>query len=132
MLAAERRATFRKDRSLAEARIGVKEFRCAGELPLQDHPHVCLDMGTGDTIQYLSYVTRFRYDPRPGSNEAEPPDCAFVKTGPMWRLLGYTCDKGPVRHAIRLWRFKRSWRPEHPPRTSRSKLCAGFSKRYSV
>ncbi|MBO6637657.1 MAG: zinc-finger domain-containing protein [Roseitalea sp.] len=80
-MTAERGATFKNDRGIPEVRIGVREFRCAGESPPQDHPHVYLDMGASDTILCPYCVTRFRYDPNLGPNEADPPDCVFVETG---------------------------------------------------
>lgn len=75
-------ATFKNDRGVAEIRIGVKEFRCAGESPPQDHPHVYLDMGASDTILCPYCATAFRYDPHLGPHAADPPDCVFVETGP--------------------------------------------------
>ena len=36
---------FRNDRGVAEIGIGVKEFKCIGESPPQDHPHVYINMG---------------------------------------------------------------------------------------
>lgn len=61
-----------------EIRIGIKEFKCAGVSPPLDHPHIYLEMGTGDTIVCPYCVTLFRYDPRLGPSEADPPDCVFL------------------------------------------------------
>jgi uncharacterized Zn-finger protein len=41
---------FRNDRGVREIRIGVREFKCIGESPPQDHPHIYINMGEGDTI----------------------------------------------------------------------------------
>ena len=41
---------FRNDNGVPEIRIGVKEFKCIGVSPPQDHPHIYLDMGNDDTI----------------------------------------------------------------------------------
>ena len=41
---------FRNDRGVSEIRIGVREFKCTGESPPQDHPHVYINMGEADTI----------------------------------------------------------------------------------
>jgi uncharacterized Zn-finger protein len=37
---------FRNDNGVPEIRIGVKEFKCIGVSPPQDHPHIYLDMAT--------------------------------------------------------------------------------------
>jgi uncharacterized Zn-finger protein len=41
---------FRNDRGVVEIRIGVREFKCIGVSPPQDHPHVYINMGEADTI----------------------------------------------------------------------------------
>ena len=55
---------FRNDRGVPEIRIGVREFKCIGESPPQDHPHIYIDMGQTDTILCPYCGTRFRFDPR--------------------------------------------------------------------
>jgi uncharacterized Zn-finger protein len=59
-------------------RVGCCEFKCIGEKPPQDHPHIYLNMGdTGEIIcPYCS--TLFRFDPTLGAHEADPADCAYV------------------------------------------------------
>ena len=41
---------FRNDRGVPEICIGVKEFKCIGVSPPQDHPHVYINMREADTI----------------------------------------------------------------------------------
>ena len=69
---------FRNDNGVPEVRIGVKELKCIGVSPPQDHPHVYLDMGGDDTIRCPYCATLFRFDPRLGPGEADPPDCLFI------------------------------------------------------
>jgi len=69
---------FRNDRGVPEICIGVREFKCIGESPPQDHPHVYIDMGEADTILCPYCGTRYRFDPRLTPPEAEPPDSLFA------------------------------------------------------
>ena len=69
---------FRNDRGVAEIGIGVKEFKCIGESPPQDQPHVYINMGETDTIPCPYCGTRFRFDPRLTPLEAEPTDSLFA------------------------------------------------------
>ena len=69
---------FKNDRGVPEMRIGAKAFRCAGESPPQDHPHIYLEMGAAESILCPYCATLFRYDDRLGPREADPPDCVFL------------------------------------------------------
>lgn len=69
---------FKNDHGMAEIRIGLKEFMCAGASAPQDHPHVYLDMGNLDTIVCPYCGTAFRFDPELGPLEADPIDSFFV------------------------------------------------------
>ena len=69
---------FRNDRAVPEIRIGVKEFNCIGVSPPHDHPHIYLNMGQDDTILCPYCATLFRFDPRLGSLEADPPASIFT------------------------------------------------------
>ena len=69
---------FRNDNGVPEIHIGVREFECIGVSPPQDHPHIYLDMGNDDTIRCPYCATLFRFDPRLGPGEADPPDCLFI------------------------------------------------------
>lgn len=71
-------AKLRNDRGIPEIRIGVKEFKCIGVSPPHDHPHIYLNMGDEDTIICLYCATLFRFDPRLGPSEADPPDCVYT------------------------------------------------------
>ena len=73
---------FRNDRAVAEIRIGVREFNCMGVSPPHDHPHVYINMGRQDAILCPDCGTRFRFDPRLGPSEADPPDSLFVDPDP--------------------------------------------------
>ena len=65
--------------SVAEIGIGVKEFKCIGESPPQDHPHVYINMGETNTIPCPYCGTRFRFDPRLTPLDADPPDSVFTE-----------------------------------------------------
>jgi uncharacterized Zn-finger protein len=69
---------FRNDNAVPEIRIGIKEFMCIGVSPPHDHPHIYLDMGDDDTIRCPYCATLFRFDPRLGPSEVDPPDCLFI------------------------------------------------------
>jgi uncharacterized Zn-finger protein len=69
---------FRNDHGVREICIGVKEFKCIGESPPQDHPHIYINMGKADTILCPYCGTAFRFDPRLTSLEADPPDSLFA------------------------------------------------------
>ena len=73
---------FRNDHAVAEIRIGVREFNCIGVSPPLDHPHVYINMGQQDAILCPYCGTRFRFDPRLGPSEADPPDSLFVDPDP--------------------------------------------------
>lgn len=69
---------FRNDRAVLEIRIGVRAFKCIGVSPPHDHPHVYINMGDQDVIVCPYCATRFRFDPRLGPSETDPPDCLYV------------------------------------------------------
>jgi uncharacterized Zn-finger protein len=50
---------FRNDRGVPEVRIRVREFECIGVSPLQDHPHIYIDMAAADTTLCPYCGTRF-------------------------------------------------------------------------
>jgi uncharacterized Zn-finger protein len=69
---------FRNDRGIPEIRIGIREFRCIGVSPPQDHPHVYLNMGEMETILCPYCGTQFRFDPQLMPLEVNPPDSFFT------------------------------------------------------
>jgi uncharacterized Zn-finger protein len=69
---------FRNDHGASEISIGVKEFECIGMSPPQDHPHVYINMGEANGILCPYCGTRFRFDPRLGPLDANPPDSFFA------------------------------------------------------
>ena len=70
-------AAFRNDRGLAEIRIGVMSFLCAGETPPQDHPHVYIDMGKDDDIVCPYCSTHYLYNARLAPGTAEPASAIY-------------------------------------------------------
>jgi uncharacterized Zn-finger protein len=59
-------------------RVGCREFKCIGEKPPQDHPHIYLNMGDLNEIVCPYCSTLFRFDPSLGVHEADPADCAYI------------------------------------------------------
>ena len=59
--------------------IGVKEFKCIGALPPQDHPHVYLDMGDASELVCPYCSTLYRHDPALGAEETRPGGCLVAE-----------------------------------------------------
>ena len=68
---------FHNEVGVPIVRIGCREFKCIGDKPPQDHPHVYLNMGDASEIVCPYCSTLFRFDQSLGSHEADPADCAF-------------------------------------------------------
>jgi len=68
---------FKNDQGVVEIGIGVKEFKCAGESPPQDHPHIYLSMGGDETILCPYCATRYIYRHHLERHETEPPGNFF-------------------------------------------------------
>jgi uncharacterized Zn-finger protein len=69
--------TFHNEVGVPIVRIGCREFKCIGNKPPQDHPHVYLKMGDASEIVCPYCSTLFRFDPSLGAHEADPADCAY-------------------------------------------------------
>ena len=69
--------TFHNEVGVPIVRIGCREFKCIGDKPPQDHPHIYLNMGDASEIVCPYCATLFRFDPSLGAHEADPADCAF-------------------------------------------------------
>jgi len=68
---------FHNEVGVPIVRIGCREFRCIGDKPPQDHPHIYLNMGDASDIVCPYCSTLFRFDPSLGAHEADPADCAY-------------------------------------------------------
>src|SRR5881396_1743079 len=69
---------FHNEVGVPIVRIGCREFKCIGDKPPQDHPHIYLNMGDASEIGCPYCSTLFRFDPSLGAHEADPADCATV------------------------------------------------------
>jgi uncharacterized Zn-finger protein len=69
---------FHNEAGVPIVRIGCREFKCIGEKPPQDHPHIYLNMGDASEIVCPYCSTLFRFDPSLGADKADPADCAYV------------------------------------------------------
>ncbi|MCV6574692.1 MAG: zinc-finger domain-containing protein [Cohaesibacter sp.] len=68
-------AHFKNDEGVSSIEIGVKEFKCMGATPPQDHPHIFLDMG-GDTEVLCPYCsTLYKYNGKLEETQTIPDGC---------------------------------------------------------
>ena len=72
---------FKNDLGLAEIGVGVKEFKCIGESPPHDHPHIFHNMGGADFTHCIYCNTKYIYRPYLGRHETEPPGNLFEDDG---------------------------------------------------
>jgi uncharacterized Zn-finger protein len=71
---------FHNQSAVREIRIGVTAFACIGVLPPHDHPHVYLAIEEQSVLcPYCS--TLFRFDPRLGVTDTDPPGHYFEDPG---------------------------------------------------
>jgi uncharacterized Zn-finger protein len=68
---------FHNEVGVPIVRIGCREFKCIGDKPPQDHPHIYLNMGDASEILCPYCSTLFCFDPSLGVHEADPADCAY-------------------------------------------------------
>ena len=68
---------FKNDLGLPEIGVGVKEFKCIGETPPHDHPHIYQAMGDRDFAYCLYCNTKYVFRPYIGRRETEPPGNIF-------------------------------------------------------
>ena len=68
---------FHNEVGVPIVRIGCREFKCIGDKPPQDHPHIYLKIGAASEIVCPYCSTLFRFDPSLGAHEADPPACAY-------------------------------------------------------
>ena len=73
----ERYPKFHNEVGVPIVRIGCREFKCIGDKPPQDHPHIYLNMDDASEIVCPYCSTLFRFDPSLGAHEADPADCAY-------------------------------------------------------
>jgi uncharacterized Zn-finger protein len=69
---------FHNDAGHGVIHVGAKEFMCIGALPPFDHPHVFLDMGSGDEMICPYCSTLFRYRKDLPADQTDPAGCVFV------------------------------------------------------
>jgi uncharacterized Zn-finger protein len=68
---------FHDEAGVPIVRIGCREFKCIGDKPPQDHPHIYLKIGAASEIVCPYCSTLFRFDPNLGAHEADPAGCAY-------------------------------------------------------
>lgn len=73
---------FQNDSGSAQISIGVTKFMCCGASAPYDHPHVFLELGSGNAdnsaeivCPYCSTLFKFSKDLQP--NQTEPENCLF-------------------------------------------------------
>ncbi len=72
---------FKNDLGLTEIGIGVKEFKCIGVSPPDDHPHIYHNMGDQDFIHCLYCNTKYIFRLHLAPYETEPPGNVFEESG---------------------------------------------------
>ena len=60
---------FHNEVGVPIVRIGCREFKCIGDKPPQDHPHIYLYMGDASEIVCPYCSTLFRFDPSLGEHK---------------------------------------------------------------
>ena len=68
---------FHNEVGVPIVRISCREFKCIGDRPPQNHPHIYLNMGDASEILCPYCSTLFCLDPSLGVHEADPADCAY-------------------------------------------------------
>ena len=68
---------FHNEVGVPIVRIGCREFKCIGDKPPQDHPHIYLKIGDASEIVCPYCSTLFRFDPSLAAHEVDPADCAY-------------------------------------------------------
>jgi uncharacterized Zn-finger protein len=68
---------FHNEVGVPIVRIGCREFKCIGDRPPQDHPHVYLNMGDASEVVCPYCSTLFRFDLSLGAHESDPAECAY-------------------------------------------------------
>src|SRR5258707_11575310 len=63
---------FHNEVGVPIVRIGCREFKCIGDKPPQDHPHIYLKMVDASEIVCPYCSTLFRFDPSLAAHEADP------------------------------------------------------------
>ena len=108
---------FHNEVGVPIVRIGCREFKCIGDKPPQDHPHIYLKMGDACEIVCPYCSTLFRFDPSLGAHEADPADCALHHLRHAARIV-----------AVGLVDLRLQHRP-HVPRLDTDYRQACFGKR---
>ncbi len=68
---------FQNTMGLASIEIGAREFMCIGALPPFDHPHVFLDMGSGNELICPYCSTLYKHNPKLATEASIPPQAAW-------------------------------------------------------
>ncbi len=74
---ADNHVKFKNDLGVPEIGVGVKEFKCVGQSPPDDHPHIYHNMGAADFVCRIYCNTKYVYRPDLGRYETEPPGNLF-------------------------------------------------------
>ena len=68
---------FCNDQGTEQIRVGVKELKCMGASPPNDHPHVFLDMGSDNQIICPYCSTLYVFDSTLEPGESDPSYCLY-------------------------------------------------------
>lgn len=70
-------AKFHNEMGVETISIGAREFECIGAKPPLDHPHIYLDMGTGNEVICPYCSTLYRLDENLGPHDAVPAEAVL-------------------------------------------------------
>jgi 6-phosphogluconate dehydrogenase len=76
------------DTGTPEISLGCREFECVGVSQPHDHPHIYLAMGEDEAILCPYRATQFRFNPRLGAGETDPPGIHYVDVGTSGGVWG--------------------------------------------
>jgi len=70
---------FHNDMGVETIEINAGEFECIGAKPPLDHPHIYLEMGTGNEVVCPYCSTLYRRNETLGAGTANPPQAVFTE-----------------------------------------------------
>jgi len=73
-------AHFQNDLGAKDIEIGVKQLMCCGASNPFDHPHIYLDMGSGNDVICPYCSTHFKHATDLQPDETRPQGCLYTET----------------------------------------------------
>jgi uncharacterized Zn-finger protein len=115
---------FHNEVGVSIVRIGCREFKCIGDKPPQDHPHIYLNMGDAREIGCPYCSTLFRFDPSLGAHEADRNRLSTLPPPAMSRIARNPAIGKRAEHMIE--QVSSARRPNIGTTRSIFERCAAF------